>query len=310
MFAEDAPFPCNEALEKSADQNLPPSFLEEVGPRVKALADSARAKGATQITALATSCLRRAANGAAVAQALSKSIDVPVRIITQEEEAELGFLSAMAAHHVKADDQVKVVVWDIGGGSMQMEATTIGENQEYKGSLAAVGFKNRVIEEIQKKNPVKVSSPNPLGKDWPRAVALAEKHARRTVPAFFRKVKNTRRWLGIGGTLALSVQPQVKEGQHSFTRKELEETLKRRASLKDEEVGGAYRATDISNLALVLGYMKALGIEKVETAHASLNEGALLQEAFRPVRSAVPATTAPPALPKKEGAKAPAPMGQ
>jgi CHASE1-domain containing sensor protein len=59
--------------------------------------------------------------------------------------------------------------------------------------------------------------------------------------------------------------------------------------------------------------MKALGIEKVETARASLNQGALTQAAFRPGRAAVPATGAAP-LPAKEPVKAPgeaaAPMAQ
>jgi exopolyphosphatase/guanosine-5'-triphosphate,3'-diphosphate pyrophosphatase len=315
VYEEEAPFPCNEALEKSADGNLPPGFLEEAGPRLEALAKAARAKGATRLTARATSCLRKAANGAEVAAAIGKRIGVAVQVISQEEEAELGFLSAMAAHQVKPAEETKVVVWDIGSGSMQMEAASVGEDQEYKGGLAAVSFKNRVIEELLKKDPVKVSSPNPLGSASAGAVSLAEKHATRTVPAFFKKIKARRRWLGIGGTLAISVQDQVKQGAHSFTRGELEAALRTRAALKDEEIGGAYAATQVTNLALVLGYMKALGIEKVETARASLNQGALTQEAFHPARSSVPATNAP-ALPVKKPAvvpapgKPPAPMGQ
>ncbi|RZA09334.1 MAG: hypothetical protein EOP11_02020 [Proteobacteria bacterium] len=301
-FEQDTPFACNEAMEKAGNGKIPLSFLDEAAPRVLKLVTSVKEKGATNVVINATSCLRRAANGKELAADLAKRLGVPVRVITQEEEADLGFLSAMAAHRIPADEQVNVVVWDTGGGSMQMEAVTVGERQAYKGTLAAVSFKNQIITEIQKKKAGEVSSPNPLGEAWPEAVKLAEAHARKNVPAFFRNIKGQRRWLGIGGALALSVQEQVNPQAHYFTREEVKLALSKRAKLNDEEIGGDYRLTQVSNLALILGFMQALGIERVETARASLNQGVLTQEAFRPARAAVPLTQAP-GLPLKAAPK-------
>ena len=118
-----------------------------------------------------------------------------------------------------------------------------------------------------------MSSPNPLARQREAAVQLAKNHAYLHVPSFFKEHAQKARWLGVGGVLSMSVQRQVKKGAAEFNSEELAETLKIRSVLSDAQIESDYHVTDISNLALVLGYMQALKIPQVETVQASLGQG-------------------------------------
>lgn len=276
LFDKQIPIPFSEAVSKSGRDEIPSEIIDQAAKEIGALIKAMQEKKLARISAIATSAFRTAKNGAGAALELSKKTKIPVKVLTQEEEAEVGALSARARGGVPAND-TKSIVWDIGGGSMQMWAKSEAGVQLYKGDLASVSFKNQVIREIQKKDPQKVTSPNPLGKNYSRAVKLAADHARAKVPEYFKKAAAESKWLGIGGVLAISVRNQINNSSSTFTRAELEKVLAERSKLTDAEIDSAYRSTEISNLALVLGYMQALGIEKVETIEASLVQGWLLR---------------------------------
>lgn len=276
LFEGSRPISFNDALEKSDSGEIPLGLIDEAGKKISLLIASMKEKDVESFTAIATSAFRVAKNGPNAADILSGKISIPIKIVSQDEEAEIGYISALAQSQVPPKDRESVIVWDIGGGSMQMRAKTKQGDQLFKGDLASVTFKNRVIQEIQSKDPKSVSSPNPLGRDFMKATKLAQEHAKSNVPIYFKQKATKARWIGIGGVLAISTQTQVDPKKKTFSKDELERALAKRSRLKDEEIQSDYRYTDITNLALVLGYMKALGIDKVETAESSLLRGWLL----------------------------------
>ncbi|AGH94558.1 Ppx/GppA phosphatase family protein [Pseudobdellovibrio exovorus] len=276
LFEENMAVPFSEAHETSADQKIPEAFVKAQLPRMKELSQKMRQHGAVSIHALATSVFRRAKNGEDVMKKISEAISGPVQMISQEDEARLGYWSALAQRPPRQGEQV--VVWDIGGGSMQMitqpKAAETGLTI-YQGELAAVNFKNRVINELQKKDAKTQNSPNPLGAQWTDAVKLSETYASAHVPSEFQKLSRQVTWIGIGGVLYNSVREQTKV-KNTYQVKDLQKALKKRAKLNDQQLGGDYAATDVTNLALVAGFMQALKIKKVETVKASLAQGWLL----------------------------------
>lgn len=273
VYEERLPLALNEALEKSENKELPPAVLEEALPRIQSLLAKMREQRVTKISGVATSVFRVAKNGSQLAQNLSQKLQIPVQVISQEREAELGFWSALAQK--KNVTRQPLIVWDIGGGSMQMYSRQNGKIHIYQGDLASVTYKNKILEVLQFKDPKKISSPNPIGRQREAALQLAKNHAYLNVPAYFKKEAPTARWIGVGGVLSMSVQRQVHKGAAQFTQSELDQVLKERVYLKDSDIDSDYRISDISNLALVLGYMQALRIEKVETVQASLGQGLL-----------------------------------
>lgn len=271
LLDERMPLALNEALEKSPAQEIPSEIIDSAIPHFKRFLLKMKELNVSSVKAVATSVFRVAKNGAVTAKRISAALQIPVEVISQEKEAELGYWSALAQKNIPAGE--KVIVWDIGGGSMQMYARWKDKVHVYQGNLASVTFKNEILHVLQFKDPKKVSSPNPFARQREAAVQLAKNHAYLNVPSFFKEHAKEGRWLGVGGVLSLSVQRQVKKTASEFNSEELAETLKARSALTDAQIESDYRVTDISNLALVLGYMQALGIPQVETVQASLGQG-------------------------------------
>ncbi len=70
-----------------------------------------------RLFAIATSAVRRAANGAEFAERVAQLLGVPVRVLSGEEEAEMSFRGAVTALAARAGERVGVL--DVGGGSSE-----------------------------------------------------------------------------------------------------------------------------------------------------------------------------------------------
>lgn len=297
LFDSKVKISFGEAVEQSPDGKIPAEMITDASVKIARLADEMNAHHLDSLEAVATAAIRKSKNRDEVVSAISKSIAdrlrgktkikpeaLNVRVLSQIEEAQVGASSALAnlpsTDENPAEKSKSVMVWDIGGGSMQMTAPN--SDELFTGDLASVSFKNQVIRDVLKKDPHLVKSPNPLKKSAPKATAIARAHAETNVGTYFKNP--ALRWVGIGGVLALSVQKQVdreegerRSGPPHFTVKAVSKTLDKRANRTDEEIDSEYRETEITNLALVLGYMQALKIEKVETVEASLVQGLILR---------------------------------
>jgi exopolyphosphatase/guanosine-5'-triphosphate,3'-diphosphate pyrophosphatase len=272
LFEDRLPLAFNEAFEKSSDQKIPEKFWQDAVVQIQNSVDKLRAQDVKKISAVATAVFRNAKNGRDVILAMGKKLGLSIQVISQADEAELGFWSVLAFKGWSPKD-TSVVVWDIGGGSMQMFSWNHGKPKIFKGDLASVSFKNEIIRTLQFKDPKTVSSPNPIAGQKDAAVQLAKNHGVLNVPTYFKTVSQDTHWVGIGGVLSMSVQKQVNKDSKTFTIDELNATLQRRALLSDAQLEGDYKVSDVSNLALVLGYMRALNIPQVETVPAALGQG-------------------------------------
>ncbi len=274
LFDERISLAFKEDLSRSPDNRISDVVIKQASQKISELIKKMRQQKVKTISGIATAAFRSAANGADAAQKISKIIKIPVQVLTQEEEALVGAKSALSQLPEKPDSTQPVIVWDIGGGSMQMWAESQSSQPHlYKGDLASISFKDQIIQRIHKQDLKKFSTPNPLRHHYKEAVVLAEKYAKTDVPEFFQKNGPRAQWLGIGGVLALSVQEQVAKDQGFFTQDDVARTLKKQSKLTDQEIGGDFSSTEASNLALVLGYMKALNLKKVETFNVSLAQG-------------------------------------
>ncbi len=87
--------------------------------------EAIEAAGCESRTAVMTSAVRDASNGAAFAATVRDRFGLEVRTLTGDEEAHLTYLGATATR--LAADQTKVLVVDIGGGSTEMVLGSGGE---------------------------------------------------------------------------------------------------------------------------------------------------------------------------------------
>ncbi len=302
LFDEKVKISFGEALEQNTEGNIPPDVITDATAKIATLAESMNSLKLESIETVATAAIRKSKNRNEVASRISSAMNerlrgktklgnLQVRVLSQIEEAQVGARSALAnlpSPAVTAETG-QIVVWDIGGGSMQM--TALDSNELFTSELASVTFKNQVIREIHRKDPSVLISPNPLKKNAKKATALARSHAEKNLGSFLKLHTSKPRWVGIGGVLALSVQKQVDrevqtprpktdlnvQSPNQIMQSDLSKTLDLRAARTDEEIDSEYRETEITNLALVLGYMQALKMEKIETVEASLVQGLLIQ---------------------------------
>ena len=90
----------------------------------------AREMGALLTAVLATEAVRAASNRAHLTDALERDLGLPVRVITGEEEATLGWLAISASLDYGAGTEDRhIAVVDIGGGSTDLSVGQAGAGQ-------------------------------------------------------------------------------------------------------------------------------------------------------------------------------------
>ncbi len=249
-------------------------ILDEGISELKELKQTATELGVTEFSALATQAFREATNGQKALDRISDDVGLKVRVINQELEAKFGYLGAKVKHPFNDDENI--LVWDIGGGSMQMTYVENGEFKYYLGKLASVSFKQTVLKNLYNGKNV---SPNPIGKTKSKkARALARFFASANVSAEVKKYIKTARIFGIGGVHYYSVRKQTLKKGHIYNQTQLRVALSKRSKLNDKQIGGKFAATDVTNIALVLGFMESLGMRKVETLKVNMSHGLFLDK--------------------------------
>lgn len=267
-----------DALEKSPDGRLPQGVMGDGLVALKQLKSSAQAKGATHFTGVATAAFRAADNADEFTRYAYSSLEIPLYIISQTEEARLGLEAASLRAAIPTSS---IVMWDIGGGSQQITAP--GSKSEpfiYNGQIAAVSFKNYVIGSVQGKDITQVSTPNPLNKkDVDKAIQYITVQARKTVPEEIKTAlkNNLMTVVGIGGVLAKSLPRQVPYTGNKITKENVLKILRQRTGWTDAQLKDSFAETEVTNLILVYAYMEALGIQSYQPADASLVDGLWFQ---------------------------------
>ena len=209
----------SEDLDRSYDSNLSTEIMDKGVEALMKMKRVAEELKAVEYSAAGGSVFHQAQNGRAYFVRIEEKTGIPSRIISEQQAAMLSFHAVQ--QHME-DASRELLVWDIGGGSMNMTARrTDGGLLFYLDSMASVSFKNALVELIQKKNPDTTATPNPVSaREAEQALAYIKAHATVAVPTVFKsKIRNGNVLVaGIGGVHYYSV-PEVMGGRpHSFTR--------------------------------------------------------------------------------------------
>jgi exopolyphosphatase / guanosine-5'-triphosphate,3'-diphosphate pyrophosphatase len=223
---------------------------------------------------VATAAFRKAKNGPELVARIEKELGIRVAVISQEQEARLGFLGAVQAAGV---DPAQAVVWDIGGGSMQITSLQPdGHLLIYRGELASGQMRDHLMFDLQGRDK-DARTPNPVSAaDADAARAFAEGYASRDVPDDVKKRLAAAAVVGIG---ALKYYPDATDLRRS-TRAGLEQSIRGLVGKTDADIGGDYAATQVSDRLLIVGFMRALGIEVLKLADVDLTDGLLVESEY------------------------------
>jgi len=281
LYEDQRPVGFNADLAKSNNNQLSEAIQQQGVAALSEMVKKAQSFKPTRVTGVATAVFRTASNGQQVIDRFNQQAHVNLKIISQQQEAELGFQSAKAALNEKNVKDEDLLVWDIGGGSMQMTSYRDQAGKPavevYQGKLASVTLKDFITNVLQNKDLAADSTPNPIGSLRNTVLRYVNFYARTHVSPEMKKDAQTKRVIGIGGVHGFSIKSQVHLHNNSYGIVDLEQASKNNVWKGDSELKGDYRATDVSNLLLVEGYMQALKIPQVTVVKASLIQGILLQ---------------------------------
>lgn len=255
-----------------------------------------------EFSAVGTQALRTAKNPEALI-ARAKAAGIPLIAITQDQEGEFGYRGALTSATARVScGTPEIAVWDIGGGSMQVTSAPSANAPVLieKVGFGAEAFKTRLLQTLPKHRPMKSCptqepSPNPIGKKQiAQAIQLAEKMAKESLK---RSLANDAKtcWIGIGGVHSKAIEAQIRKNfaqikscvcektdctheEGRYTEKELF-CLAQSFSDKndcDDSLKGPYSSTAVSNLLMVLGFMKHLGADRVTTANVTMGQSLVL----------------------------------
>lgn len=268
----------NEDLEKNADGNLSPAIIEKGMGAIKEMMAKGKTFKPKRSYGVATSVFRKAKNGTDIIKTFARKLNLKLEVISQDTEALLAYLSVISLVDENSVGTKNIVVWDIGGGSMQI--FTLDANKKpvrYLGDLASVTFKNMIVEVLQSKNIETTNTPNPIGDKREQSIALARSYSRLHVPSELKALIKDRVVIGVGGVHGQSLKNQLQLTEMKYTVEDLDKLGKTQVLKSDKELQGDYRSTDVSNILLVEGFMEGLGIKEVKVMSINLIQGVLLK---------------------------------
>lgn len=280
IYEKSIPVPYQKHLEQSGNNTFDEQVMQQGIQAIKDLKEQAMNHQAKKVVAVATAAFRQAANAKEFASEVKKETGVKIRIISQDEEGILAFKGALAVSMLKPEN---VIVWDIGGGSMQL--TTLSAPGTYlveKGKTASIPFKNSVISEIKHEDPAQVATPNPMSEEEINsAIKLSEGYANEVNPAIKDKIHESHtRILAVGSLFNYGIKPLLPSATGAvFT--DLEPKVMAMAGKSDAELpGGALAEVAVTNPSLVLGYMQGLHMPSIDIVSVNNADGALTYAAY------------------------------
>lgn len=154
-------------LKQSTDNKLSDAVLYQAIAVLRSLLAICRRErvARNKIYAVSTQVFRIAANGPEFLQRVQSELGLAINLITQDQEAFLGFLTGFTLSRVASASDI--VVYDSGGASFQLTAWPPGAHavETYTGALGSTPVTVALIESIQKKSFRATQSPNPVHRD-------------------------------------------------------------------------------------------------------------------------------------------------
>jgi exopolyphosphatase/guanosine-5'-triphosphate,3'-diphosphate pyrophosphatase len=107
----------------AATGRLDQAAMERAIDALRRMREVCQRRGVKRIAAVATSAVREAANGKEFVRLVREQLDIPLKVIDGDLEAQLSFRSV--AHHFRLDAGRSVIA-DIGGGSLELISAVKG----------------------------------------------------------------------------------------------------------------------------------------------------------------------------------------
>ncbi|MCS5709971.1 Ppx/GppA phosphatase family protein [Candidatus Berkiella aquae] len=251
--------------------------------------------GEIQHFAVATAAFRAADNGTFVAENFSDKLEMPINIISQEEEGKLAYYSALSK--IPNNDTLPIV-WDIGGGSMQLTFKDSSDTFHImEGEMASQTFQALVTTHIKGAEDGS-ASPNPLNAaNVDAAIELAKAHLQFDITSteiISNQIKQETPIFAVGTVHNMVISPLchlagIESNADHYTKSDLRLAIELLTDKTDHDIVQlnhlptlSLAKNQLTNLILVYAMMDLMGIEQVQTMKVSNVEGLMVMNATPP----------------------------
>lgn len=272
------------AIKKSViDGEMPLETIRAITGILTPMKEACKKAGAKEFVGVATSGFRAAIkNGPAAAEKISKETGIQIRVIPPNEEGLLGFFAAKSLILNKSIN--RLLVWDIGGGSMEF---SLGHRVNGKWNISTeatdVGAASFAEKVLTKKLGREFSNLYPLTRgELQTARAEASQVVRAISASVLQEISaQPITLMGIGGVHA-DLGGELGTS-HVYTRNNVIRALFDHADTSLEQVKrrhpkNRFPENHISNLALLAGVLDAFKQEQVLIGSVNLADGLLQRE--------------------------------
>lgn len=246
---------------------------------------------------VATAAFRKAENADLFLSKIESELDIHINIISQEEEGVLGYYAAKFAAakenpHGDPIDWSDPIVWDIGGGSMQItHQEADGEFTILQGTVASSTFMTLFNQHIRALEDLSLT-PNPINNmEFSAALALAKEQLvfnERDSAIIKAHIEQGSDILAIGAVHNASVQNTINQVLNihtdTYSKTQISQAAELLYNLNDQQIAGllqlknpSFSKTAITNLILVSAFMEKFNVEQVSTVKANNTDGLIAQ---------------------------------
>lgn len=268
------------------DGRIPEATQNTAAEALRGLIARARARGCGQLRLAATAALRDATNGREVARTLSERLDLPVRILSGEDEARLTWLGARSRLGLE-----RGLLLDMGGRSTELAA---GQGDALL-ALESLPFGHLIAAELAPEGSPERLHPLVDAALEQRASILRELDELGLLGDQVALTAGTALTLARMAALAQGAPPEVPRHGLELPIEALERAAARLAATPPEQraaiPGFDPRRADtiLPGCVMLVRLLQRLGARRVITSQAGLREGLLLDEVSASKTEGIPA---------------------
>lgn len=273
-----------QAMAMRSDGAMGAEILETCFGMLREFRQAAESAGAQHHAAVATAVFRDAADGGAFLERVRLELGLEAKIVSQELEGELGYLTAqaLAAQTGTSLTDRQLLAWDSGGGSFQVSARAPdGGLQVWGGDIGSAGATKAMVEDVQGcsfgKEKNQRSTPNPCAPEQLKSLSALLRARIGEPPAWLSE-----RHAGVENEVIIAFccsggafeqcEQAVANGSAEFTADELWQALERLAGQTDPQLeaqGYAQPHMVLTKMVLVHSVMTLANFAKVKHVYAA-----------------------------------------
>lgn len=205
-------------LASGQNGDLSPEIKKHLIQTLQTMQEEAARFCPMQWCAVATSVFRKAKNSSEFLQDVEKATKIKINIISQDEEAQIGFSTAVA---VSGQAPENIIAWDSGSGSFQI--STLNKDEQGEMQVEMYGAEFAFVSSLEALWKIRGTS----FKNSPGPISMQE--ALELVKVIQSELPSAPSWMenhgkkiaAIGGNTSIFSIGKIATGKSSFTKEEI-----------------------------------------------------------------------------------------